>query len=84
MVVPDPLPPFAVPLTLPRGIDAVRWSVGEEDGSSREGEVSFSNSRRARSASPAVECRRLVIQAPAKIGYHLLRIEARTRSAEMR
>jgi len=29
MVVPDSIAPFAVPLTLPRGTDAVRWSVKE-------------------------------------------------------
>ena len=37
MVVPDSIAPFAVPLTLPRGTDAVRWSVKEEGVSSREG-----------------------------------------------
>ena len=42
MVVPDSGAPLAVPLTLPRGIEVVRWSVTEEDGASREGEVSFS------------------------------------------
>ncbi len=78
MVVPESIAPFAVPLTLPRGTDAVRWSVKEEDGSSREGEVSFSRlaPQRSLKAGPAVESRRLVIPAPAKIGYHLLRIEA--------
>jgi hypothetical protein len=78
MVVPESIAPFAVPLTLPRGTDAVRWSVKEEGGSSREGEVSFSRlaPERSRKAGPAVECRRLVIPAPANIGYHLLRIEA--------
>jgi 4-alpha-glucanotransferase len=79
MVVPESIAPFAIPLTLPRGTDAVRWSVKDEDGSSREGEkVSFSRlaPQRSQKASPAVECRRLVIPAPAKIGYHLLRIEA--------
>ena len=79
MVVPDSIAPFAVPLTLPRGTDAVRWSVKEQDGSSREGEVSFSRlaPERSQKARPAVECRRLVIPAPANIGYHVLRIEAR-------
>ena len=79
MVVPDSIAPFAVPLTLPRGTDAVRWSVKEQDGSNREGEVSFSRlaPERSQKARPAVECRRLVIPAPANIGYHVLRIEAR-------
>jgi 4-alpha-glucanotransferase len=78
MVVPESIAPFAVPLTLQRGTDAVRWSVKEEGGSSREGEVSFSKlaPERSRKAGSAVECRRLVIPAPAKIGYHVLRIEA--------
>lgn len=82
MVVAESATRLAVPLTLPRGIEVVRWSVREEDGASREGEVSFSQLAplRARKANSAVECRRLVIQAPAKIGYHWLRIEARDSS----
>ena len=42
MVVAESATRLAVPLTLPRGIEVVRWSVREEDGASREGEVSFS------------------------------------------
>jgi 4-alpha-glucanotransferase len=78
MVVPESGAPLAVPLTLPRGTEVVRWSVREEDGTSREGEVSFSKLTplRSRKAGPAIERLRLVIQAPAKIGYHWLRIEA--------
>jgi hypothetical protein len=87
MVVAESAARLAVPLTLPRGIEVVRWSVREEDGASREGEVSFSKLAplRARKAGSAVECRRLVIQGPAKIGYHWLRIEAHgLEPAEMR
>ena len=78
MVVPESIAPLAIPLTLPRGTDAVRWSVTEEDGSSREGEVAFARlePQRSRKASPTVECRQLMIPAPAKLGYHRLRIEA--------
>lgn len=78
MVVPESVAPLAVPLTLPRGTDVVRWSVREEDGPSREGEASFAKlaPQHSRKASPAVECRRLVIPSPASIGYHWLRIEA--------
>src|SRR3954454_12740324 len=52
MVVPDSIAPFAVPLTLPRETDAVRRSVKEQDGSNREGEVSFSGSRRSAHKKP--------------------------------
>ena len=78
MVVRDPGAPLAVPLTLPRGIEVVRWTVTDEDGASREGEVSFAKLAppRSRKRSPEVERRTLVIQAPAKIGYHRLRIDA--------
>lgn len=59
MVVAESATRLAVPLTLPRGIEVVRWSVREEDGASREGEVSFSKLAplRARKAGSAVECR---------------------------
>jgi 4-alpha-glucanotransferase len=87
MVVAQSATRLAVPLTLPRGIEVVRWSVREEDGASRGGEVSFSQLAplRARKTGSAVERRHLVIQAPPKIGYHWLRIEAHgLEPAEMR
>src|SRR4051812_12088341 len=63
MVVPDSIARFAVPLTLRRGTDAVRWSMKEEDGSSRGGEVAFSRLAPQRSppGSPAVQWPRLAI-----------------------
>jgi 4-alpha-glucanotransferase len=78
MVVPESGAPLAVPLTLMRGTGVVHWSVREEDGAIREGEVSFAQlaPRRSRKTGRTVERRTLVIQSPAKIGYHWLRIEA--------
>ena len=59
MVVRDAGAPLAVPLTLPRGIEVVRWTVTDEDGASREGEVSFAKLAppRSRKRSPKVERR---------------------------
>jgi hypothetical protein len=77
MVVPDSHCAVRRSAHAAAGTDAVRWSVKEEDGSSREGKVSFASLAPLRSlkSGPAVECRRLVIPAPAKIGYHLLRLK---------
>ena len=78
MVVHDAGSPLAVPLTLPAGTGAIRWSIREEEGATREGEQSFSELELLRSSEldgRAVERCRLVVEAPAAIGYHWLRIE---------
>jgi hypothetical protein len=50
MVVPESIAPFAVPLTLPRGTDAVRWSVKEE---AAKGRCLSPGSRRSAHEKPA-------------------------------
>ena len=54
MVVRDAGGSLAVPLTLPRGIEVVRWTVTDEDGASREGEVSFAKLAPPRSRNYAM------------------------------
>jgi 4-alpha-glucanotransferase len=87
MVVHGAGSPIAVPLTLPAGTGAIRWSIREEEGTTREGEESFSEVELMRSSKldgRAVERCRLVVEAPAVIGYHWLRIEGdEFESAEM-
>ena len=47
MVVHDAGSPLAVPLTLPAGTGAIRWSIREEEGATREGEAVLLRTRAA-------------------------------------
>lgn len=69
--------PVAVPVSVPPGIDTLRWEIREEGGSTRTGRASVREFRRMKRASRArpEEHRGVTVQAPEAFGRHALRIE---------
>lgn len=72
-------PPFGVALTLPAGTGPVVWTLTEEDGGERRGEVDFAALPLLRSTSlggASLEIRRLALGEAPPEGYHRFGIEA--------
>ncbi|WP_245986029.1 malto-oligosyltrehalose trehalohydrolase [Azospirillum thermophilum] len=76
--------PFAVPVTLPQGAGALRWTLTQEDGTVRQGDVPFADLPLIRTAAldgHPVELRRLPLGEAPPAGYHRLSVEAGGRQA---
>ncbi|WP_207459899.1 4-alpha-glucanotransferase [Azospirillum sp. SYSU D00513] len=79
-------PPFAVTVALPEGTGELSWTLAEEDGKARKGQIAFEELplvSRTELDGRVVERRRLDLGTTPPLGYHRLSVEAGEVRGEM-